>query len=646
MRRIPALLAAMGMAVGMVAGTGTGAGAQSSPTGPIDFGPVCINTPDTSPFNDVSANSTEISQAVRCVAFAQIALGTGNGTTFSPTLSTLRGQMASFVARTADLIDDLEADGVSLRDLPPYDGRNAFVDVPAASVHVGPINRLADAGIVLGGTGGRPANQYAETTPVTRGQLASFLVRSYQYLTGQALPAGPNAFDDDNASVHQDAINRAANARLTFGLSAGTFGPDVPITRGQIAVFIARFLGLFEQLGLIDPIPGDSGVVDSAGQVGDIAFRPFETARLVDVDGVTETSAADNRTYTATGLDNDEIYRITLVEAANVTIANGEATFVEAAAPDRGLADAGTVGGAIVAVNGLRVSRVQSVGAVVPDDGTITVDVDAATASRLYPVIYTDQEGVNTRLNLDAVGGPTEPYGVGGLLVTLPPEAPGGPVRLDQPVVFVDPNANQFVTIDPSPVSGRQFLYEYDANDQFALLDPNVALGAQNPRTLTLEQFEFLLSVGDILASSSTYSQDVGGVSRFVLINANNGNPPPLIPPAPTNGPDLISADLEGLLLSDTLTLVFDEVLDPDLGPAGPGGVRISGMVLDLAGVPLLQEGIGVSATVSGQTLTVTLDNSLILNLIPLTPYEVTVDPGVVTDLDGIPNPIGRTNAD
>ncbi|MGH2446185.1 MAG: S-layer homology domain-containing protein [Candidatus Limnocylindria bacterium] len=126
-----------------------------------------------------------------------------------------REQMASFLKRADDL-------GVSSRDWFRDDNR---------SPHEGDINRVAEADI----TGGCDVARFCPTSRVTRGQMASFLVRALD------LPAAKrNWFWDDNASMHEDAINRLADAGITGGCASGRFCPNATVNREQMAGFLHR----------------------------------------------------------------------------------------------------------------------------------------------------------------------------------------------------------------------------------------------------------------------------------------------------------------------------------------------------------------------------------------------------------------------
>jgi hypothetical protein len=93
------------------------------------------------------------------------------------------------------------------------------------------INRLAEAGITRGCT----ATRFCPANGVTRAQMASFLVRAL------ALPpTDTDFFGDDDGTTHEDAINRLAAAGITGGCTTTTFCPTQGVTRGQMAAFLHR----------------------------------------------------------------------------------------------------------------------------------------------------------------------------------------------------------------------------------------------------------------------------------------------------------------------------------------------------------------------------------------------------------------------
>jgi hypothetical protein len=113
-------------------------------------------------------------------------------------------------------------------------GSAGFTDT-AGSVFAGDINRLAEAGITTGCT----PKRFCPDDPVTRGQMAAFLVRALD-LTA----AGSAGFTDTAGSVFAGDINRLAKAGITSGCTPRRFCPGDDVTRGQMAAFIVRAFDL------------------------------------------------------------------------------------------------------------------------------------------------------------------------------------------------------------------------------------------------------------------------------------------------------------------------------------------------------------------------------------------------------------------
>lgn len=88
-------------------------------------------------------------------------------------------------------------------------------------------------------TSGCSPTLYCPTSPVTRGQMASFLARALGLP-----PTGTDYFDDDDGTTHEQNINRVAAAGITSGCGPGTYCPNANVSRGQMASFLARALGL------------------------------------------------------------------------------------------------------------------------------------------------------------------------------------------------------------------------------------------------------------------------------------------------------------------------------------------------------------------------------------------------------------------
>lgn len=93
------------------------------------------------------------------------------------------------------------------------------------------IEWLAAEGVTLGCA----PDLFCPAAPVTREQMASFLVRALH------LPASTtDVFTDDETSAHEADINALAAAGVTQGCGPGRFCPTISVSRQEMASFLAR----------------------------------------------------------------------------------------------------------------------------------------------------------------------------------------------------------------------------------------------------------------------------------------------------------------------------------------------------------------------------------------------------------------------
>jgi peptidoglycan hydrolase-like amidase len=148
-----------------------------------------------------------------------------DNTLFCPDELVTRGQMAAFLARALDLKGD---------------SASHFVDTDGSSFDVD-ANRLFEAGITRGCN--PPVNDhFCPDATVTRGQMAAFMVRAFGYEASSDV-----GFIDDDLSVFEADISKLAAAGVTKGCNPpqnDRFCPDEPVTRAQMASFLARALDL------------------------------------------------------------------------------------------------------------------------------------------------------------------------------------------------------------------------------------------------------------------------------------------------------------------------------------------------------------------------------------------------------------------
>lgn len=156
--------------------------------------------------------------AVDCGVWYGILRGTSS-TMYSPEVTLQRGQAASVLAAILQLAGRL-----------PASAPDVFVD-DDDSVHEANIEKLVSLGIARG----RDATHFEPGGPVTRGQLATLLVATKEYLDGSPLLAQPTTFTDIYTDVHRISIEKAATAGLVRGTSPVTYSPEKPTARDQAA---------------------------------------------------------------------------------------------------------------------------------------------------------------------------------------------------------------------------------------------------------------------------------------------------------------------------------------------------------------------------------------------------------------------------
>lgn len=119
------------------------------------------------------------------------------------------------------------------QDLPPG---GTFID-DDGNTHEGYIEAIAATDVTRGCN--PPDNdRYCPLDPVTRGQMAAFLARALELS-----PDGENHFQDDDDSTFEGDINALAAADITRGCNPpdnDRFCPDGYVTRGQMAAFLVR----------------------------------------------------------------------------------------------------------------------------------------------------------------------------------------------------------------------------------------------------------------------------------------------------------------------------------------------------------------------------------------------------------------------
>jgi hypothetical protein len=157
-----------------------------------------------------------------------ITVGIGGGL-YGVNDNTLRQQMAVFL---------LKAKFGLCYEPPPCTG--VFSDVPCPSTFAPWIEALA----ALGVTGGCGPGVFCPQNPVRRDQMAAFLLKA-KYGAQYTPPPCTGVFADVPCpSLFADWIEQLAEALVTSGCGGSNYCPLNPNTRGQMAVFVVRTFDL------------------------------------------------------------------------------------------------------------------------------------------------------------------------------------------------------------------------------------------------------------------------------------------------------------------------------------------------------------------------------------------------------------------
>lgn len=111
-----------------------------------------------------------------------------------------------------------------------------FQDVPQDAWYAGPVERVCAAGLMKG-TG---PGLFSPGGTVTRGQIAAILHR----LAGEPAVRGSSFSDVADGAYYSEAVAWAARQGVAEGFPDGTFRPDLPVSRQQLAAILWRYAKL------------------------------------------------------------------------------------------------------------------------------------------------------------------------------------------------------------------------------------------------------------------------------------------------------------------------------------------------------------------------------------------------------------------
>jgi hypothetical protein len=184
----------------------------------VDF----VDVPPTHIFHDF----------VNTIARDGVTAGCGAGG-YCPDNANTRAQMAVFLLKSK----------YGLTHVPPPATGTVFHDVPITNPFAAWIEELS----ALGVTGGCGAGNYCPAAPVTRAQMAVFLLKTLEGSSYAPPPASGTVFGDVPAGAFAAAWIEDLYVRgVTGGCQASPllYCPNNTVTRGQMAVFLTKTFGL------------------------------------------------------------------------------------------------------------------------------------------------------------------------------------------------------------------------------------------------------------------------------------------------------------------------------------------------------------------------------------------------------------------
>ena len=239
---------------------------------------VTVTSPDGTPIAEAEAFDYPYTED-----FSPIA--TADGGTLEVTLVGAGGHLLTIVSedelgnpvvqRWRVLISDGEGDPCGAGGTPD----DGFSDVPPSNVHETAID-CAVYWRLLVGSGGF----FRPDWVATRAQMATVVVQLLQ-ASGVDVPAGPDAFDDDDGSVHEPNINALAAMGVVSGVEPRRFYPHFSLARDQMASFLLR---TYEAVIDAPAPPARDRFSDDETSVHEP--RIDQAAALGLANGVTETS--------------------------------------------------------------------------------------------------------------------------------------------------------------------------------------------------------------------------------------------------------------------------------------------------------------------------------------------------------------------
>ena len=171
---------------------------------------------------------------------------------------------------------------------PPAVTESSFADVDPGNRWLAHIELLAELEVTKGCL--VDPLRFCPDRSVTRAEMATFLARALDLPT-----ADPAGFNDTGGNFHAADIDALAAARITAGCQTDPlrYCPDQPVTRAEMATFVARALGLVERPAPVDPAEDEPTAAVEAADAAPVEGEG-EPTEPAEADPATPTTTPAN----------------------------------------------------------------------------------------------------------------------------------------------------------------------------------------------------------------------------------------------------------------------------------------------------------------------------------------------------------------
>ena len=190
------------------------------------------------PFKDIAETSL-YAEAAAFLKSENIITGYADQT-FRPTENISRQHVISILTK--------------LVDLEPVREAKTFADVPSTHPYYEAIQQAYRAGIIDGDA----QNNFNPDAPITRAQVAKILTLAFD------LKASTSIAIQDVPPTHwsNEYVQALAGSGMTTVAANGLYRPDEKLTRGQLALFLYRYLQIEEEQGVAQHIGHWGGTIE------------------------------------------------------------------------------------------------------------------------------------------------------------------------------------------------------------------------------------------------------------------------------------------------------------------------------------------------------------------------------------------------